>query len=144
VLLRDDGAALLQHRDNKAGINHPDTWVPPGGHCEAGEAMDACARREFFEETGYRLDALHYLTRFLDDHDGIVQPVAVTVFWSRYDGVQQPVCREGQALGFVPRARAAELKVPGYLVRVWDQALEAAARAGHTAAAMRGHWEDQR
>ena len=125
VLLREDGAALLQHRDNKPGINHPDTWVPPGGHREQDEALEACARREFLEETGYGLGELRYLTRFLDAHEGISEPVWVTVFWSAYDGVQQPVCREGQALTFVSRGRAADLKVPSYLIRVWDLALAA-------------------
>lgn len=126
VLLRDDGAALLQHRDDKPGINHPDMWTPPGGHRDAGESIEACARREFLEETAYRLDDLHYLMEFVDDHEGVRVPVRLTVFWSRFDGRQQPVCREGQALAFIPRQRAPELKVPGYLVQVWDNALEAA------------------
>jgi 8-oxo-dGTP diphosphatase len=130
VLLRDDGAALLQHRDNKPGINHPDMWVPPGGHREPGETMEACARREFLEETGYGLGGIRYLTRFLDAHEGISDPVWVTVFWSAYDGVQQPVCREGQALTFVSRGDAEDLKVPSYLIRVWDQALEARSLEG--------------
>jgi hypothetical protein len=47
----------------------------------------------------------------------------VTMFWSAYDGVQQPQCREGQALEFVPRARAGELGVPAHLVDIWDQAI---------------------
>jgi 8-oxo-dGTP pyrophosphatase MutT (NUDIX family) len=126
VLLREDGAALLQHRDDKPGINHPDTWVPPGGHREPGETIEACARREFVEETTYRLGDVHFLTRFLDAHEGVADPIWVTVFWSRYDGCQQPVCCEGQALTFVPRAEAAQLKVPSYLIRVWDLALAAA------------------
>ena len=28
-LLRDDGAVLLQHRDDKPDISHPGQWVPP-------------------------------------------------------------------------------------------------------------------
>jgi 8-oxo-dGTP pyrophosphatase MutT (NUDIX family) len=125
VLLRRDGAALLQHRDNKPGINHPDTWVPPGGHRDPDETIEACARREFAEETSYVLGDLHYLTRFLDDH-GAVSTARLTVFWALYDDEQAPRCREGQDLQFVPRSRAAVLNVPPYLVRVWDQALHAA------------------
>ena len=125
VLLRRDGAALLQHRDNKAGINHPDMWVPPGGHRDPGETIEACARREFAEETSYVLDDLNYLTQFFDSH-GAVAAAKLTVFWALYDEVQHLQCREGQALEFVTRSRAAALSMPPYLVRVWDLALEAA------------------
>ncbi len=126
-LLRDDGAALLQHRDDKPWIPHPNTWVPPGGHCEDDESMQACARREFFEETDYRLLDLHQVATFVDDHAAGFPPLHLTVFWSRYDGLQSVVCREGQALEFVPRRRAGALGVPDYLVELWDAALRAAA-----------------
>jgi len=122
-LLREDGAALLQHRDDKPEIPHPGVWVPPGGHNDPGEPMDACARREFLEETGYALGDLHLLTEFVDDHAKPFPPLLLTMFWSRYDGVQTPVCHEGQALEFVPRERAAALAVPQYLVDLWDAAL---------------------
>ena len=57
VLLREpDGAALLQHRDDKPGLPHANLWVPPGGHCDGDESWDACAAREFLEETGYSSD----------------------------------------------------------------------------------------
>jgi 8-oxo-dGTP pyrophosphatase MutT (NUDIX family) len=130
VLLRGDGAALLQHRDEKAGLKHAGMWVPPGGHSEPGELMEACARREFAEETEYRLGALHHLLDFVDDEDPDTEPSQVTVYWSLYDGRQSFVCREGQALEFIPRAEAARYPIPAYLVEVWDHALEAFAGAG--------------
>src|SRR5207244_7304545 len=58
VLLRDDNSALLQLRDNKPGLNAAGLWVFPGGHCEPGESIEAGARREFREETGYEWGAL--------------------------------------------------------------------------------------
>jgi 8-oxo-dGTP pyrophosphatase MutT (NUDIX family) len=125
VLMRADGAALLQHRDDKPGINHPGMWVPPGGHGEPDEAAESCARREFLEETGYQLDRLTFLTRFLDNHDGVLEASELTVFWALYDGVQQPVCREGQQLSFVARDRAPGLQMPPYLIGVWDEAIAA-------------------
>ena len=130
-LLRGDGAALLQHRDDKPEISHPNMWVPPGGHCEEGESIEACARREFFEETDYRLADVHQIADFVDDHAEGFPPLQLTVFWSRYDGVQSLVCREGQALEFVPRDRAESLGVPGYLIDLWDAAIrDAATNAG--------------
>lgn len=130
VLLRSDGAALLQLRDEKAGLKHSGMWVPPGGHSEPGELMEACARREFAEETEYRLGPLHHLLDFADDEDPGTEPSQVTVFWSVYDGLQSFVCREGQALEFIPRTDAARYPIPAYLVDVWDRALEAFANAG--------------
>ena len=126
LLRADDGAALLQHRDDKPEIPHPNIWVPPGGHADPGESMDACARREFLEETSYVLGDLHLLTEFLDDHAQGFAPLQLSMYWSLYDGTQRPICHEGQALEFIPRARAAEIDIPRYLVHFWDQALDAA------------------
>ncbi|MEW5984302.1 MAG: NUDIX domain-containing protein [Acidobacteriota bacterium] len=130
VLLREDGAALLQHRDDKPGLSHAGLWTPPGGHREAGESIVACARREFEEETLYRLGDLHLLTAFVDDHVDGAPPLKLTVFWTMYDGVQPLECREGQALEFIRREDAPSYPIPGYLIDVWDRAIAAGTRAG--------------
>ncbi len=44
-----DGAVLLMHRAKEPNRN---LWTAPGGKLEAGEAPDACARREILEEAG--------------------------------------------------------------------------------------------
>ncbi|PYM15194.1 MAG: hypothetical protein DME18_04840, partial [Verrucomicrobia bacterium] len=67
VLLRDDHAALLQLRDNKPGLRAAGRWVFPGGHCQSGESIEDCARREFLEETDYVCGELRPLTSFFDD-----------------------------------------------------------------------------
>lgn len=130
VLLRHDGAALLQLRDDKPGIKHPGMWVPPGGHVDGNESMEACARREFYEETRYRLGELHRLLEFVDEAPGLA-PSHVTVYWTTYDG-QPFACHEGQALEFVARPGAERLPIPPYLMGVWDRALDAFAKAGGT------------
>jgi 8-oxo-dGTP pyrophosphatase MutT (NUDIX family) len=132
VLLRDDGAALLQHRDDKPGLSHANMWVPPGGHADAGEPLDDCARREFLEETGYRLDEIHLFAQFLDNHPEGFPPLELFVYWSCYDGRQSVTCHEGQALAFIPREDAHRYAIPPYLRDIWDQAvrLRQAARAG--------------
>lgn len=126
LLLRADGAALLQHRDSKPGLPHASMWVPPGGHCEPGEPLNACARRELLEETAYDCPDLRWLLVMRDSVDGEAYPLAV--FWAPYDERQVPQCLEGQALQFVSRARAADFPIPEYLVRIWDFALEAQRR----------------
>jgi 8-oxo-dGTP pyrophosphatase MutT (NUDIX family) len=125
VLVRNDGAALMQHRDDKPGIPHAGMWTPPGGHVEPGESMEECARREFLEETGYRLGTLYFLDRFLDDGATGFPPLWLTVFWSQYDGRQPIVCREGQALEFIDRHRVSEYAIPQYLIDLWDRAWRA-------------------
>jgi 8-oxo-dGTP diphosphatase len=127
ILLREDGAALLQHRDEKSELRHSGMWVPPGGHAEPGELMEACAKRELFEETGYDCTGLYWLTTFDDRQEGW-PPYSLTVFWARYDGVQQLRCSEGQALEFIERSRAAAYPIPAYLVEIWDRALAASKR----------------
>ncbi len=133
VLLRADGAALLQLRDDKPGLKHAAKWVPPGGHCEPGEPMEVCAKREFAEETDYQLDDLHHLLDFVDDEHEALEPSYVTVYWSVYDGAQPLTCREGQALEFIRRPDAPAYPIPEYLVRVWDRALDAYREKGGAA-----------
>ena len=123
VLLREDGAALLQHRDDKPGLPHAGLWVFPGGHCESGEVFDACARREFLEETGYRCGEIHALETLHNLSVEGFPAIQLTVFWSRYDGVQPVTCLEGQALAFIARRDADRHPMPDYLLRLWDVAL---------------------
>ena len=127
-LLRDDGAALLQHRDNKPGLRDAGKWVPPGGHLDPGETLEECARRELREETDYIAQDLHCLSSFLNGQNTHWPPYILTIFWTRYDGVQPVHCREGQALQFIRRAEADHYDIPTYLVSEWDAANAALAK----------------
>jgi len=122
VVLRDDGAALLQHRDEKPGLSHAGMWVIPGGHCEPVETVERCARRELLEETGYDCEAPRFLMSVarndVDEH--------LVVYWTRYDGVQPVHCGEGQAVEFVDYARRSAYAIPPILVDAWERALAAA------------------
>ncbi|XP_023345985.1 nucleoside diphosphate-linked moiety X motif 17 [Eurytemora carolleeae] len=46
-----DGRILLTRRADHMR-SFPRTWVPPGGHVELGESLEAAVSREMFEETG--------------------------------------------------------------------------------------------
>ncbi len=127
-LLRHDGAALMQHRDDKPGLRHPGMWVPPGGHADEGESMPDCARRELLEETGYRAVELSFLMHVQDTAPGFATN-ELALFWAWYDGVQPVVCHEGQALEFVTRRKAGSLPVPVTLLAAWDEALRRAGLA---------------
>jgi 8-oxo-dGTP pyrophosphatase MutT (NUDIX family) len=115
----------LQHRDDKPDLPHANLWVPPGGHCEDEEDWHDCAAREFLEETGYRCRGLRFLAELEVDDVPFSPPLRLRVFWDVYDGRQDVVCHEGQALAFVPRSDAARIQVPEYLVDLWDRALTA-------------------
>ena len=122
VLLRDDGAALLQHRDDISTISDPGLWVFPGGHVEWGETPRECAAREVEEETCYRCHNLRPLIRLA------IEGGTLLFFWENYDGRQPVACREGQGLGFVDRRKVESLPKQPYLTDVFDLALAAQKR----------------
>jgi len=124
VLLRSDNAALLQLRDNKPGLNAAGMWVFPGGHCEPGETLEAAARREFEEETGYRCGELRPLALIVHPSDDGRRIYHLGLFACRYDGVQAVHCYEGQTVEFIRREAAAGLHMPGYLLGAWDSGIE--------------------
>lgn len=125
IVLRHDGAVLLQHRDDTPGLRNAGMWVPPGGHAEPGELMLDCARRELREETDYDASDLRFLLSFDDTVEGWPM-YQLTFFWCWYDRSQSIACHEGQALAFVGRNMGANYPIPTYLVNAWDTALAAA------------------
>jgi 8-oxo-dGTP pyrophosphatase MutT (NUDIX family) len=118
-LFRRDGAALLQHRDDKPGLEDAGMWVPPGGHAEPGESMHECARRELVEETEYDAPDLQYF-KSLDRIDSKGTPYQISYFWCWYDEVQTFVCHEGQELSFVKRPEAPFYLIRPILLDIWD------------------------
>lgn len=123
VLLRADGAALLQWRDHKPTITAAGLWVFPGGHCEDGESCRDCARREFREETGYDCPALRPLTEFNFVAPEHGRTYRLSFWQARYDGFSPVFCFEGQAMRFVSRSAMADKPTPDYMLPVWDLAL---------------------
>ena len=119
VLLRDDGAALLQHRDDISTISDPGLWVFPGGHLEWNETPREGATREMEEETCYRCHNLRPLIRLA------IEEGELLFFWDDYDGRQHVACREGQALEFVNRQKVESLTKQPYVTEVFDLALAA-------------------
>jgi 8-oxo-dGTP pyrophosphatase MutT (NUDIX family) len=125
IILRKDGAALLQHRDNIPTINDPGLWVIPGGHLEHDENPLEAAVREVEEETCYRSAHPRLLADFHSYQLGYAADFRLIIFWDDYDGVQRIECREGQAATFVRREDAGNLPRRDYLTHIWDLALAA-------------------
>jgi mutator protein MutT len=53
-LVYSDGRYLIARRN--PGVHLAGFWEFPGGKREAGETLEACLRRELFEELGIRID----------------------------------------------------------------------------------------
>lgn len=62
IILYREGKVLLQLRDNKPGINYPDTWSLIGGFIDDGETPEQAALREVEEEIGLKLNSLVLLS----------------------------------------------------------------------------------
>lgn len=128
VLLREDGGALLQLRDDIPTIMDPGIWVFPGGHIEEGESPLEGAMREFEEETLYRCEWLEEIGTYSGGELGYDDSFRATFFWTVYDGVQHVECREGQDLKFVKFEEIEELPKRPYLTMIWRLSLEAYAQ----------------
>ena len=115
VLVDAAGRILMQLRDDIPTIADPGCWVIPGGEIDAEETPEDGARREFLEETGYRIpdgEMRFVLSRDLPRPQGTTE--RQYYFLGRYDGVQPITCYEGQELRFIDPAELFELKTsPG-------------------------------
>jgi len=115
-----DGKVLVGRRIGSHGAG---TWALPGGHLEYGETVEACARREVFEESGVAFGAVtpgpyvsdlfsdigrHYVTLFVLAHHvsgepAVLEPAKCTEWrWSAWTELPRPLfapldtlCRSG-------------------------------------------------
>ena len=61
ILVDGQGRLLLQLRGHGPGVQRPGVWAVPGGSIEDGESAAAAALREVLEETGQRVEPLHFV-----------------------------------------------------------------------------------
>ena len=100
VVVRKDGAVLMQHRDNKPSIFYPDYWCYPAGTVVKGEDFKEAAIRELKEETDYTPKGVYPLVNEVYTRsDG--QKVNRHIFWTIYDCLQPIKCNEGAEMRFV-------------------------------------------
>jgi len=117
----------MQLRDDIPTISDPGCWAVPGGGQDPGESLEAAARREFLEETEYRLADLSLVyERDLNRGGGFTEHQAY--FLATYDGIQAFVCHEGQRLEFIAPERLELLPVTPDLDAIVRQILTTHAR----------------
>jgi 8-oxo-dGTP diphosphatase len=128
VLLNAQGEILMQLRDDIPTIADPGCWAVPGGGQDSGESFEQAARREFLEETGYRLGTLELVCeRDLDRGGGQLEHQVF--FRATYDGRQPLDCREGQKLEFLSPDCLSTLKLTPDLESVIQRVLRGDADA---------------
>jgi 8-oxo-dGTP diphosphatase len=100
---------LMQQRDDKPGVIMPGRWCLPGGVVEADETPEQAIKREFQEETGYKLKNPKNLTK--DSYAVGDNKTLGYIFFELYDGKQNIRCREGQKMEFKSLKEISKLKV---------------------------------
>jgi 8-oxo-dGTP pyrophosphatase MutT (NUDIX family) len=84
VLLVHDSTLLLERRTDNG------MWGLPGGSLEPGESMEQVARRELFEETGFKAKSLELMNIFSGDELYYKYPNGDEV----YNVVAAYICKE--------------------------------------------------
>ncbi len=103
VLVRDDGAVLVQHRDNLSTIAEPNRWCICGGKREKTDDTDeVAAARELLEETGYPITPEVLKSLSDDTFTAGSNHITRRFYWAPYDGHSPIYCFEGQKILFVP------------------------------------------
>jgi 8-oxo-dGTP pyrophosphatase MutT (NUDIX family) len=124
-LLKPEGSALLQLRDDRPDIRHPGQWSIPGGHVDPPESTTDAARRELWEELHYHVGDLHFISvRENDDGDG--DRYDLVLFWSPFDESQTIECLEGKELKWVALKEASLFLRPPLepvLIPAWKKAV---------------------
>lgn len=102
VLVRSDGAVLVQHRDDNDTIPEPNKWGICGGRSEEYDLSDKhAAARELLEETGYKIRPRNLELFATDEFDAGGNHITRKFYWAPYDEKQHINCFEGQEIRFV-------------------------------------------
>ena len=128
IMMRNDGAVLMQLRDNIPNIPYPDHWALPSGAVEGEETPWQAAQRELLEETRYVAERGLELFTAPQKING--KEVQRHVFLVNYDGNQEIECLEGRAMEFKKPEELSELKVFGDHIEFISRAKEMIEKGG--------------
>lgn len=117
LLLKDTNEILLQLRDKNNLIDLPNVWVFPGGHKKHRESIENCAKREFYEETNYKIYKLEYV----DTIELLGNNKIIHYFYEKFDNEQKIICNEGQMLKFFNYKEILNLDTPLYTITILNK-----------------------
>jgi len=123
IVINRSDAVLLNLRDDKPSIVHPNQWSVLGGLCDPGEDEAAAIVRELAEEVSLRVTELFPFRRLVDI-EGRGHLLTAFIVRTRAELSDLVLC-EGQALGYFSWAEAARLKLVPFARRLLAAYFEA-------------------
>src|SRR5579859_2027190 len=81
IFINDENKILLQLREDKKEIRHPNIWCTLGGHLEGDEEPEACLIREMKEELDLDLKETDFEQFAAITLDGVDE----SIFWMRFN-----------------------------------------------------------
>jgi mutator protein MutT len=106
AVIEHDGAFLVTRRP--AGTHLAGSWEFPGGKCDAGEALDACLRRELREELAAEAEV--GVEIYTTTHDYPDRRVELHFLSCRL--ISEPSAVLGQEMRWVKRTALVSLEFP--------------------------------
>ncbi len=108
--MENDGSYLMMHRTKKQNDMNIHKWIGVGGKFEAGETPFECAKREIFEETGFKANKLKYrgIVTFVSNEFGTEYMHLFTC--DDFEGSLNENCNEGE-LVWVKKADVTSLPI---------------------------------
>ena len=113
ALIDGDGRVLFQRR--RAGARHGGLWEFPGGKIEDGESRESALVREIAEELGVVVAADDLQPEGENADVGVgksADPPLVLYLYSCVRWRGEPLCLDGEAIGWFAPREAAALAVP--------------------------------
>ena len=99
--LEQDDCYLMLYRNKKKNDLNEGKWIGVGGHLEAGETPEVCAKREILEETGLTPDRLALRGAVFFDSDRWEDEI-MYLYTAEADCRHLPECNEGE-LKWIPK-----------------------------------------
>ena len=126
ILIANDGAILLQHRDKDNRWNQ-DSWSEFGGQIEEGETPEKAIKREIKEELGIKLVDLKFFKKYeLQRKKGIYEQFVFTASFNYSLESLKKQQKEGKNLALFTYEEIKHLKMADYTKEILEDFFKSA------------------